>query len=98
MVSVFIDDEAGYRDWMAQNPNGFVLNSSIASPRSSSHVLHAAGCWTIRPTDDRQWTHGYLKACGSAEDVIRFAESVIRYKPFPCGHCGTAEQIGPHQS
>jgi len=96
MVTVFIDDDAGYVRWVGEHSEGFVLNSSIHAPSSSSHVLHRATCWTVTGTPARgsHWTNDYLTACGRASDVVRFAEVVIGKTPFPCGHCHTEGDTG----
>jgi hypothetical protein len=53
MVAWFVDDDAGYRDWLAGNPDGFVLNAT-ATPSASYLILHRASCRTInRPRDPR---------------------------------------------
>lgn len=92
VVAVFIDDDGGFVAWRDSHPDAFVLNSSLASPASSSHTLHRSSCWTINgetPAHGKSWTREYLKACGAADDVIRFAVAVIGKAPFSCSHCET---------
>ena len=78
--------------WRDTHLDVFVLNSSLASPDSSSHALHRSSCWTInrpKPAHGESWTHEYLKACGTAGDVIRFTVAAIRKNPSSCSHCET---------
>ena len=60
----FRDDDAGYNEWLASNPGGFVVNlpRTGAAPR----VLHRATCRTITGTsaEGLTWTAGqYIKWC-----------------------------------
>ncbi len=90
-VTVFIDDDEGYLDWVARHADdGWVLNSHITDPGSLSHVLHRASCRTVTGTPARgsRWTHEYLKACGTDRAaVVRIGELLARKKPVYCRIC-----------
>lgn len=65
-VSWFVDDDAGYLDWLTDHSGGYVLNTA-AKPTASYLLLHRAGCRSVnRPTSGRRWTHLYGKACASS--------------------------------
>lgn len=70
MVSWYVDNEDGYRDWLAANPDGFVLNTTRV-PSAPYLILHRSSCRTInRPADQRAWTHDYGKACANTRSAI----------------------------
>ncbi len=89
MVTVFIDDDDGYLRWVQDNPDGYVLNTSLASPKRSSHTIHKADCSSVtgEPYRGKLWTHEYLKACGSRTAVERFGEAVIKVAPRLHAQC-----------
>ena len=88
----FSKDEAGYLNWIAENPDGFVLNIE-RSPRPEYLVLHRAICSSIaRPRDDGAYTErGYQKVVASDLNELRgFARRVGRADGSfskACGHC-----------
>ncbi|MFM5968695.1 MAG: hypothetical protein ACKOQ8_06635 [Micrococcales bacterium] len=88
----FANDEAGYLNWIAENPEGFVLNVE-RSPRPSYLVLHRATCSTIaKPRDDGAYTdRGYQKVVASDLNELRgYARRVGRADGSfskACGHC-----------
>lgn len=88
----FSDDDAGYLNWIAENPDGFVLNIE-RSPRPEYLVLHRATCSSIaRPRDDGAYTErGYQKVAAIDLNELRsFARRVGRADGSfskACGHC-----------
>ena len=61
----FDGDDAAYMDWLAHNPNGYVVN--VRRRLSNDYVvLHRATCPHIsRPQKAGAYTErGYLKLCG----------------------------------
>lgn len=71
----FVGDDDAYLDWVARNPNGYVLNLR-AMPDRGYVVLHRASCRTINSRrDPLAYTgRGYRKACGiEAADLEKVA-------------------------
>lgn len=87
-VRHFIDDDGGYLDWLAGNPEGFVLNVG-RSPASAYLVLHCARCGAIggQPARGDRWTANYVKYCGGRADLEAFARDHLAGDPRPCGLC-----------
>ena len=60
----FVNDD-GYLRWLAQNPDGFVVNSNRV-PVSSYLILHRASCNWINISSRINWpTTGYIKTCST---------------------------------
>ena len=76
---MFKDDDSGYRAWLAdhQGPEAYVLNAE-RDPKPTYLMLHRATCHTIsgEPARGTQWTHDFIKVCGSRTDVESFARGV----------------------
>lgn len=88
-VEVFRDDDAGYLAWLAEHPDGFVLNVA-RPPRANYLILHRASCRTIsgRPARGGPWTGPYIKVC--SEDKLEIAAWTGRHTgvaPSRCGVC-----------
>ena len=68
----FSDDDKGYTRWVADNPDGFVLNVR-RNPSASYTVLHRSVCHSItRPRDDGTYTgRGYRKIVADTVDELR---------------------------
>jgi hypothetical protein len=60
----FIDDDAGYLQWVNTNHNGFVVNC-YRQPSPRYLMLHRATCRTIagHPARGESWTVDYIKIC-----------------------------------
>jgi hypothetical protein len=71
-LKVFKDDEKGYKDWLSDNPKGFILN--VHHDLSKIHALHTRNCHLINKTDSinpEPFTGGkYLKVCCNNIDEI----------------------------
>jgi hypothetical protein len=96
-VELFRDDDAGYLQWLADHPHGFVLNAA-RSPRPNYLILHRADCRTIngRPRRSGPWTGPYVKVCADDPlDVAAWAGATVGAAPRRCQVCRpTAE--GPN--
>lgn len=83
------DDDGGYRHRRAQHQgsDSFVLNAE-RNPRATYLILHRATCHTIsgEPARGTQWTHDFIKVCGTRAEREAFAGSVGG-TPQLCGHC-----------
>ena len=91
-VLVFEDDDAGYAEWIATHPEGFVVNAN-RPPAAGDVVLHRATCWTISgvPTNGRTWTADYLKACSDdGASIGRWVREATGGMPSLCGMCHPA--------
>jgi hypothetical protein len=86
---IFKDDDAGYRRWLADDhgSDSYVLNAA-RNPKPAYLILHRATCHTIsgEPARGSQWTHDFIKVCGSGAELESFAWSVGG-TPQRCGHC-----------
>ena len=58
------------------------------NPKPAYLILHRATCHTIsgEPARGSQWTHDFIKVCGSHAELESFAWSVGG-TPQRCGHC-----------
>lgn len=84
----FIDDDGGYLDWLAANPESFVINAA-RNPASAYLVLHRARCRTIggQPARGDRWTAGYVKYCGERAELEAFARDHLAGDLRSCGLC-----------
>lgn len=94
---VFQDSEDEYQAWLAQNPNGFVLNSE-RPPRAKYMPLHTARCRTIQ--DASKHAHPtpftgnkYLKVCANdPNDLIAWmaTKGATQFSKL-CSKCKVAD-------
>jgi hypothetical protein len=87
VVEHFVDDDAGYQDWLAGHSNGFVINTG-RTPSAAYLMLHRAGCGTIsgRPARGSTFTGDYSKVCGERDELESFAQG-LGAEAQPCGLC-----------
>jgi hypothetical protein len=73
----FVDDDVAYLDWLADHPEGFVLNTG-RNPSAAYLMLHRASCGTIRGTPARgsTFTGDYSKVCGGREELDALADQL----------------------
>ena len=73
---------------LAQNPDGFVVNSNRV-PVSSYFILHRASCKWINIPDRTNWTTtGYIKTCSNDLTVLsEWAEHEVGGSLKPCKSC-----------
>ena len=83
----FVDDDAGYQQWLSNEPDGFVINT-YRSPSSAYMVLHRATCKTIsgQPARGTTFMGEYSKVCGTREELQRFSGS-LGGEARPCRLC-----------
>jgi hypothetical protein len=67
-VRCFHQDEAGYADWLAAHPHGFVFNN-FASPRRDFNVLRRSTCNHLQERDGKNRT-SYEKVCISQRPFL----------------------------
>ena len=85
MIVEFMDNDKGYVAWLAEHPNGYVLNCE-RPPRPSGLTLHRATCWTISRASGSNWTVNYQKVCADTFEEINAWASQIG-PPWCCGFC-----------
>jgi hypothetical protein len=95
MATVFDSGDGPYQDWLAANPDGYVINT-VRSKSASYMVLHRARCSTIRNYTKMAGEGGfteraYIKVCSTSVDDLR---NWVRQHDRPdgsfskeCGHC-----------
>lgn len=86
----FVDNDAGYLDWIERNPSGFVVNTD-RRPNPQYLIVHRSTCYSIRnkPSRGRTWTEGdYMKACASTYDELdRWAREKVGGELKACTIC-----------
>ena len=87
-MRIFDHDDIGYLAWLAENPHGFVLNTT----RNGQYfMLHMATCGTIsgHPTHGDTWTAGqYIKVCAfTPETLERWAGHSLPHCQAPGQNC-----------
>lgn len=89
-MTVFNNADAEYVRWLADNPEGYVLNAE-RKPQPGYLILHRAACKHIARTAEPpvRWTSsGYIKVCAHSTAVIeRWCRKAVNGSPQPCGHC-----------
>jgi hypothetical protein len=82
----FLDDDAGFLAWLAQHPEGMVLN---VERRSARHArLHRAGCPTLAGGAGKTWTLSYRKVCGTDRGALEaWTRDEAGGDPDPCKRC-----------
>ena len=100
-VFIFQDDESGYFDWIAKNPDGYVVNTRrVLDP--DYLVLHRASCLTVQTHRNIEnnpggfTERGYQKLCAPSVDDLNsyLVDTTGNQKPFTkrCSRCmGNAE-------
>lgn len=93
VIVEFMDDDDGYIAWLAEHPNGFVLNCG-RPPTPSYLMLHRAMCGTINgtPARGRSWTVIYQKVCANTKrELVDWASEIGVLQPCKlCKPCGEA--------
>jgi hypothetical protein len=87
-MHTFIKDDAGYLDWIRNNPSGFVINSH-RFPKSSYLNLHCSICPSIRTSKRSNWTtRSYIKICSNdREELTKWTTENFGRLPHLCGIC-----------
>lgn len=72
----FVRDDVGYMRWLAQHPNGFVINT-YSSPSAAYLKLHRATCASISRLQRNATTFTcgeYSKLCGDRIELEQQAQ------------------------
>lgn len=84
----FVDDDQEYLRWIAEHPDGYVVNTN-RQPRPAYLVLHLANCGAIsgRPTNGSSWTGRYLKMCAPQIAPLTDWATELGGNLRRCGRC-----------
>lgn len=88
-IRSFIDDDDGYRDWLNENPRGYVINIQ-RSINPSDARLHRANCRDLIAQFDRdvQLAGPYIKVCGDTQAALEnWAVDNVGGPIKHCEHC-----------
>ena len=84
-TEVFVDDDDGYTWWLAQHPNGYVLNCN-RKPLASYLPLHPVWCGHLRHPGAQ--TAAFIKVCSDSRgDIESWAKERVGADPSPCSRC-----------
>jgi hypothetical protein len=85
----FADDDPGYVEWLADHPEGFVLDTH-APPRPGHLILHRAACPRVsRPLPGVLDAPRFGKACAATAAELRaWATGLTDGAPRSCSLCG----------
>jgi len=85
----FRDDDDGYLSWIANHPDGYVINI-VRGHTPAGARIHRADCWTVSRPGGRgaSWTEGqYVKICADRfSDLEHWAAIMV---PGPIDTCQT---------
>jgi hypothetical protein len=84
----FARDDDGYLDWLAKNPDGFVVNTYLR-PSPTYFMLHRASCSTISRLQLSAATFTgaqYSKLCGARTELEEEARR-LGGTAQACTHC-----------
>ncbi|WP_176749609.1 hypothetical protein [Mycolicibacterium grossiae] len=91
----FRDDDDGYLAWIADHPDGYVINIVLGHTPAGARI-HRAGCWTVSRPSLRaaSWTKGqYVKICADRlGDLEHWAATVVAGSIETCGTCNPASR------
>jgi hypothetical protein len=93
VIVEFMNDDKGYIAWLAEHPDGFVLNCG-RPPMPSYLMLHRSTCGTISgtPARGRSWTVIYQKVCTDTKrELVDWASEIGVLRPCKlCKPCREA--------
>lgn len=86
-VERFVNDDDGYRHWLAAHPDGYVLNCNHR-PQPSYLKLHRTSCRHMNRPDVTNWTGSYAKVCSADVALLdQWAISEVDTQPDRCPVC-----------
>jgi hypothetical protein len=86
-ITVFRDDDAGFFDWLEENPEGYFINSE-RNPKPTFLVLHQARCSHIDRSPSLDWTKEYVKICSARRsDLEEWAVDSLGGEVTLCRSC-----------
>jgi hypothetical protein len=86
------DDQELFREWVANRPPGYVLNTDSSLSERASTRLHRASCFTLEPGfgGGRRQTADYIKVCSpEPKELNEWAVGNLGYglRNLRCQHC-----------
>jgi len=86
-VIVFRDDDEGFFDWLADNPEGFMVNTE-RKPNKNYLVLHRPQCPHFKGGESLHWTKEYAKVCSNDRgDLESWAADTVGGEVTLCRSC-----------
>jgi hypothetical protein len=86
-VTVFQDDDDAFFDWLADNPNGYFLNTE-RNPKPTYLVLHQPQCPHFKGGEQLHWTKGYVKVCSAERaELEAWAQATVGGEVTLCRSC-----------
>jgi hypothetical protein len=91
-VRKFSGQDEEFREWVAERPRGYVLNTDSGLSDRDSTRLHRASCFTLEPGfgGGTRQTVDYLKVCSpEPKELNEWAVGNLGYglHSLPCQHC-----------
>jgi hypothetical protein len=87
----FVDDDEGYYAWIAEHPDGYVLNIGVhpnTYPGRYNQVLHCATCYHVARRIPNRTGPDWKKMCSDdRSDLIRYGERREGAVPTFCLTC-----------
>jgi hypothetical protein len=84
------DGQEPFRDWLAQKPRGYVLNTDAAMSDRGSNRRHRASCFTLEPGFGGGETVDCIKVCSpDPKELNDWAVGNLGYGlcGLRCQHC-----------
>jgi hypothetical protein len=82
-VERFWKDDSGYRDWVRDNPDGFVFNAV----RTGELVLHRAACGFIRDFSQQMTVFGVKVCSKDRANLESLCRAAFKREPDSCRRC-----------
>ena len=86
-ITRFKDDDDGFLAWLAQNPDGYVINTE-RNPKPSYLPLHYPSCRHFKSSNTLHWTKDYIKFCSLERTALEgWATGTIGGEVKLCRSC-----------
>ncbi len=86
-ITHFMDDDAGFLDWIEANPDGYFVNTE-RNPKPNYLVLHRSSCPHLKGGSDLHWTKDYVKFCSTdSGELEEWAARSVGGGPTLCHSC-----------
>ena len=86
-IEHFQDDDQGFVAWLANNPDGFVINTK-RKPKPGYLVLHRPSCRNLKSSSLLNWTKDTVKFCSPSRATLEeWASSTVGGEVTLCGSC-----------
>lgn len=86
-IIVFRDDDDGFFDWLAANPDGYFINT-YRNPKPDYLVLHRPQCPHFKGDESLHWTKEYVKICAAErQELESWASETVGGEVTLCRSC-----------